>query len=211
MEPENQSTIPSINEVNSTKLTKYALPFFVITTVLLSASTLFFILNSNNSISEPNLNVSDSSPTPTQSGEKNNSNLINNICSNTGCLFKYDGYIRGMGKIQGYYKAETRSGYGIESVCDRFIITNQHKNTQPLIDDLKRWVESGNTINTIENSRLVLNINLKDVTKVEQELIKQSNANNLTELSIIRFVEGDTGADTCDSLINIVKAEKFIQ
>lgn len=136
--------------------------------------------------------------------------LLDEECSSETCLFTKDTEnvlhtVEGFAKLKGYYETETRDYFDKEFSCDTLVVTG---GSQSLIDHFTSWIRIGNTVNSLDKEgNVVLNLDLTEISSLDNSKIKASNPNNEVELSVIRRMSEDRGAAPCESFVNIIKAD----
>ena len=133
---------------------------------------------------------------------------VDDQCDEKQCLFENkdsDNPLLGLAALQGYYLKSTRLNLTEEEVaCDTFVVTN---GSQPLINHLIELVDKGNTVNTLNEIRQpIINLDLKNLSSVDQRIIEQSTKNKEVSLSVIRHMSQGSGAPPCASFVDVLKA-----
>lgn len=127
-------------------------------------------------------------------------------CNGNECLFQGNlgqGAVEGYGHLKGYFYLLDDVDHNGPVVCDTLVVTDGN---QPLIDNLKEWVNNGNTMNSInENGQLVANIYLDNLSLEEQQFITSSTPDDPVDLSVIRKTPEGRGAPACESFLDIIK------
>lgn len=125
-------------------------------------------------------------------------------CTKEGCLFGTKYNIEGFGNIKGYYLSEQRTAWNETKNCDEFVITGGNETIANYFKDL---VKQGNTVNKFnENGQVAINLNLKDLTPNQIDMIKNSKASDPVVLQIIRYTLPGKGAPVCTSMIEIINS-----
>ncbi|MHB0865664.1 MAG: hypothetical protein ACYC1Y_02060 [Minisyncoccota bacterium] len=137
-------------------------------------------------------------------------------CSYFQCLFKASGEVIGYAELDGYYRPEVVTGGGEENAyagqiqtCDKFVVTGGSK---PLINQLLDMIKSGNTLNEVIGTNLVINLNLSD-PNLDTPLVSRirlSTAQNQISLGVLQTYREGKGAGPCTSVIRVVNENKTL-
>lgn len=131
-------------------------------------------------------------------------------CSYFQCLFSASGQLIGYGTLEGYYRLETVPASGEDAAipqpaerCDRFIVT---KGSEPLLDRFRSAIAAGNTLSRLEGSKLVINLDLKDVNLDPALAARIRSSTEATPISIgvLQTYLPGKGATACTSLIRVL-------
>jgi nitrate reductase NapAB chaperone NapD len=124
-------------------------------------------------------------------------------CNGEKCLYEGRSAVEGYGYFDGYYSQLKQIFWNDEHVtCDVLVVTG---GSEELIEDLKAWVNRGNSVNKIDNEgKLIVNIDLEKLSPQDSNIIKNSNLNNPVKINLVRVTPQGGGASYCASFIDIV-------
>lgn len=171
-----------------------------------------YLLREKQPVEENPQQVTQASPTNTQTELPNlptHETEQEQRCNKQECLFKSGEDLVGFASLQGYYKKYdgTKWEWGNQQVsCDSLVTTG---GSEKLINEFKKSIESGNTLNKIIDDELLININLSNLTSTEKALIEQSSPTNPVEIGVIRELQAGRGVSTCYSLFGIISVKSI--
>lgn len=130
--------------------------------------------------------------------------LLGNRCDGGQCLYQFEDTVIGLGTLEGDYVKKERLWFDDEyHVCDYIRVTG---GSEMLIDDLRLLVESGNTVNFIDDGDLFVRFNTDYVSEADIAFLLQ-NENKPVSVKVVRNKPAPRAAARCEGLVDVVVVE----
>lgn len=129
--------------------------------------------------------------------------LVNNICTQSECLFDAgENGVIGTTIITGYYSLMKETYYDREIECPSFVITG---GSQPLISMLLAWIAQGNTVNYRNDlNQPIVKINLATMSSEQKAPLLNSSLTAPVSFKVFRPMPQGKGAGACHAVLEFL-------
>ncbi|KKU11732.1 MAG: hypothetical protein UX16_C0006G0012 [Parcubacteria group bacterium GW2011_GWB1_45_7] len=108
-----------------------------------------------------------------------------------------------IGPLSGYYIQEEEIAWDEATLCDNLIVTDGF---EKLLGFYEYLIESGNTVDSKDSfGRLVVTLNLDNLTDTQKDLIKNSSADAPVDLTVRVKTPNGGGAPACYSFVEVLE------
>lgn len=206
-------TITFTSERSLNGKTRTSLVRFIFLGVAIVAGFLLAFYAGKLSVSKTEIKEGDIAPVltssvPTSISEQNEafqSEMASEDCNIQECLFndKENDAVIGYATIKGYYTKYSKEDWDDTQVtCEALVIKD---GSRALIDNLKKWVLEGNSINKInDKGELIVNIDVEALPINIKSEIRASSSQKPINLTVIRNKPRGMGASGCFSFLEII-------
>ncbi len=125
-------------------------------------------------------------------------------CTETECLISDRSGTYGYSEINGYYRSYDGTQWEWNNTpvtCHGFIPADGRSG---LLDDFRRLIESGNTLNKVIGGQMHINIRPDDLSPADRVALLQSTQDSPVTIRVLRPVPPGRGASTCESYLRIL-------
>jgi hypothetical protein len=110
--------------------------------------------------------------------------------------------LTGVANITGYYTQVEDSAWEETRVCDSFVVIT---GSVPFIKSMVARVEAGNSIYKIDElGRLIVHLDINELSEAELQMLMSSNAQSLAELIVFIPMARGRSVDACYSPLQII-------